>query len=155
MSLMPFRHGHDDPYNHDWLISDPFRDDFFGGRRSGLGMDLAKAVSPLMSVDVVENEKDFQVRADLPGVAPEDVDLSVEGHNLVMKAERQHENEEKNDRYHRFERSYGSVQRRIQLPKNADMDNANTRFNNGVLTVTFPKLEQKAPGKRKLAINHS
>jgi HSP20 family molecular chaperone IbpA len=116
-----------------------------------LDLDLAKAFSPLMSMDLVENENGYQVMADLPGVDVENVDLSVEGNALVMKAERNHVHETKTDKVHRLERSYGSVKRRVVLPKNADLNNANTKFSNGVLTVTIPKLPEVQP--KKLAIN--
>jgi len=113
----------------------------------------------LLSADLVENENEFKVLVDLPGVDPQkDLEITLNNKNnvLTLKAERQHEREEKNDKnkVHYTERSYGSVQRSIRLPKNADLDGAQTHFNNGVLTVTFPKLAPVAPvGPRKLKIN--
>jgi HSP20 family protein len=151
MSLIPFRSLLEDPFGQDWLINDPVRDELLGGVKSAGGLDLAKAFSPLMSMDLVENENGYQVMADLPGVDAENVDLSVEGNALVMKAERNHVHETKTDKVHRLERSYGSVKRRVVLPKNADLNNANTKFSNGVLTVTVPKLPEVQP--KKLAIN--
>jgi HSP20 family protein len=151
MSLMPFRSLLEDPSGLDWLIHDPFRDELFGGTKSATGQDLTKAFSPLMSMDLVENDTGYQVMADLPGVDVEDVDLSVEGNALVMKAERKHVHEKKTDKVHRLERSYGSVKRRVVLPKNADLNNANTKFSNGVLMVTIPKLPETQP--KKLIIN--
>jgi HSP20 family protein len=151
MSLIPFRSLLEDPFGQDWLITDPIRDELLGGVKSASGLDLAKAFSPLMSMDLVENENGYQVMADLPGVDAENVDLSVEGNALVMKAERNHVHETKTDKVHRLERSYGSVKRRVVLPKNADLNNANTKFSNGVLTVTIPKLPEVQP--KKLAIN--
>ncbi len=149
MSLIPFRSLFDD----DWLIHDPFRDEFFGKMRSGSGQDLTKPFSPLLTMDIVENDNGYQVMADLPGVDAADLDISVEGNSLVMKAERKHVHETKTDKVHRLERSYGSVKRKVLLPKNADMSNANTKFSNGVLTVTVPKLAEVPPSTRKLAIN--
>jgi HSP20 family protein len=61
-----------------------------------------------------------------------------------MKAERKHVHEKQTDKVHRLERSYGSVKRRVALPKNADL-NANTKFSNGVLVVTIPKLPEPSP----------
>ena len=148
MSLTPFRGFND---SSDWLVHDPFRDEFFG--RHMPGMDITKSVSPLLSMDLVENDNDFKVLADLPGVDPSEIDLTIEQNALVMKAERKHEHEDRTDKFHRLERSYGNVQRRIALPKNADMDHAQTQFSNGVLTVTFPKLHESPRHSRKLAIN--
>ena len=150
---MPFRSLLDDPFGHDWLIHDPFRDQLFANTKTATGTDLAKAFSPLMSMDLVESDNGYQVMADLPGVDATDLDLSVEGNALVMKAERKHVHETKTDKVHRLERSYGSVKRRVVLPKNADMANANTKFNNGVLTVSIPKLAEVPPSSRKLVIN--
>lgn len=153
MSLMPFRSLLEDPFGHDWLIHDPFRDELFSGVKSATGADLAKAVAPLMSMDLVENDNVYQVMADVPGVDAADLELTVEGNSLVMKAERKHVHETKTDKVHKLERSYGSVKRRVLLPKNADMNNANTKFANGVLTVTIPKLAEVPPSTRKLTIN--
>jgi len=145
-----------DPFfRDDWQIFDPFRDDFFSGRRSGFGGgDLTRQLSPLLTSDLVETENEFKILADLPGVNPQDLELSIEGSSLVMKAERKHTHETNTDRYHSLERSYGTVQRRIKLPKNADLANANTRFKDGVLTVTFPKLAQLPASSTKLPINY-
>jgi HSP20 family protein len=159
MSLIPFRSLLDDRLDHfghfgnDWLIHDPFRREFFRDMKSGAGMDLTKPFSPLLSMDIVENEEGYQLMADLPGVDCKDLELSIENNDLVMRAERKHVHEQKTDKLHRFERSYGSVQRRVALPKNADLSNVETQFSNGVLTVTMPKLAEVPPSNRKLQIN--
>ena len=154
MSVVPFRTILDD-YGHNWLVHDPFRDQFFGNVRSGSGLDLAKPFAPLLTMDVVESETEYKVMADLPGCNVEDLDLTVEGHTLVMKAERKHVHEETTDKIHHLERSYGCVKRKIVLPKNADMNNVTPKFVNGVLTVTVPKLAEVPPASRKLEINQS
>ena len=145
-----------DPFGRDsWQIFDPFRDEFFSTRKSVFGEanDLTKPFAPLLTSDLVETDNEFKVLADLPGVSAEDLDLSIEGNMLVMKAERKHTHEANTDKYHSLERSYGTVQRRIRLPKTADMANANTKFKDGVLTVTFPKLAELPPASTKLKIN--
>eukprot|EP00388_Colpodella_angusta_P006471 GDKJ01019108.1.p1 GENE.GDKJ01019108.1~~GDKJ01019108.1.p1 ORF type:complete len:166 (+),score=26.45 GDKJ01019108.1:93-590(+) len=145
-----------DPFFRDsWQIFDPFRDEHFAGRRSGHGgeADLTRQLSPLLTSDLVETEKEFKVLADLPGVNPQDLELSIEGSTLLMKAERKHTHENKTDKYHSLERSYGKVQRRIKLPKNADLTNASTRFKDGVLTVTIPKVAEQPAAPTKLTIN--
>jgi len=116
----------------------------------------------LLSADLVENENEFKVLADLPGVdATKDLEITLDSksHMLTLKAERKHEREEKNDKnkVHYTERSYGSVQRSIRLPKNADLDGAQTHFDNGVLTISFPKLAPlpAPPSVRRLEINAS
>lgn len=139
--------------SQDWLIHDPFRDELFRGLTNVSGQDLSKPFSPLMTMDIVENEQDYKMMADLPGVDPADLELTVENNSILVKAERKHQHETKTDKVHRLERSYGSVKRRLILPKNANMEQAETHFANGVLTVTVPKLAQVPPSSRKLAIN--
>mmetsp|Transcript_100355 Transcript_100355/g.197037 ORF Transcript_100355/g.197037 Transcript_100355/m.197037 type:complete len:152 (-) Transcript_100355:104-559(-) len=151
MSMVPFR----DPFDDHWLVNDPFRDEFFANKKSGFGTDLTKHVAPLLTADVIENDRDFQVMADLPGVNPADLELHVEGHSLLLKAERKHVHEQGSGKFHRLERSYGTVSRRVQLPQNADMNHASCSFANGVLVVTVPKLEQLPSSTRKLSINSS
>lgn len=108
---------------------------------------------PLMATDLTETEKSFSVHVDLPGVRPEDLEITVmEGNCLCMKAERHHSHEEKNARVHSMERSYGKVQRKIYLPKNADMDACESRFRNGVLEITIPKKHNLQDTSRKLRI---
>jgi HSP20 family protein len=124
---------------------------FQGGLQGGLN-DVTKPMVPLMSADLVESDKDFNVHVDLPGVSDQDLDISIQDRTLVIKAERKIVNEEDNDRVHRRERQYGKVQRRIMLPINADMDNAQVQFTNGVLNVTFPKKEGASSGIKKLEI---
>ena len=107
--------------------------------------------SPLLKADLIESESEYKVSADLPGVNAEDVEISVDHNCLLLKAERKQSHDNKTDKIHTIERSYGMVQRRIQLPRNADMDQAVTNFKNGVLTVTFPKVARLS-ATRKLEI---
>eukprot|EP01034_Spumella_vulgaris_P027883 gene27883-34666_t len=125
---------------------------FQGGLQTGLN-EVTKPMIPLMSADLVESDKDFNVHVDLPGVSEQDLDISIQDRTLVIKAERKIVNEEDNDRVHRRERQYGKVQRRIMLPVNADMDKAQVQFTNGVLNVAFPKKEGTESGIKKLQIN--
>ena len=143
----------DDALDQDWLMRDPFREEFFGGAKSASGADLSKPVSPLLALDIIETENQFKVMADLPGVDAGDLDLTIEKNALVMKAARNHQYDTKSDKVHRLERSYGTVNRRLILPKNADMDSAQTHFANGVLTVTIAKKAEVPPSIRKLTIN--
>ena len=137
----------------DWHVHDPLRKELFQGMRSQDGGDLTKPMAPLLAMDVIENEKEFKVIADLPGVSAENLELTVENQSIIMKAERKHEHKTETDKVYRLERSYGTVTRKLLLPKNADMNLAQTHFANGVLTVTVPKHVELPPATRKLAIN--
>ena len=114
--------------------------------------EVTKPFVPLLSTDLIETDRDYHVCVDLPGVELKDIDLSIQEGCLVIKAERKEVYNTTTDRVHTVERTYGSVQRRIQLPKNADFDHANTTFKNGVLTVVFPKLAALPSASKKLVI---
>ena len=153
MSLLPFRSVLDNSLGQDWLMSDPFRDEFFSGLKTHTGTDLTKPFSPLLTMDIIEADNHYKVLGDLPGVDASELEITVEKNALVIKAERKHAHDTKTDKVHRLERSYGSVQRKVLLPRNADMDNAQTSFKNGVLIVTIPKHVELPPASRKLTIN--
>ena len=106
-------------------------DDFF--RRGGL-------MRP--SVDVVETDDTVVVKAELPGMEPKDVDISVSGDKLTIKGERKVEKEEKGKTFYRMERCYGSFCRTIELPASVEADKAKADYKNGVLEITLPKTEQ-------------
>jgi HSP20 family protein len=117
---------------------------------------LTKDLVPLMGTDLIESEKDYKVHVDLPGVNPEDLEVTISDNNkyLCLKAERHSTHEEKTDKVHSMERQFGRVQRKIRIPNNADMENIETNMRNGVLTITMPKKARVAePEARKLQIN--
>jgi len=100
--------------------------------------------SPL--VDVAEDDKEFTVKAELPGLKKEDVKVTVENGYLRIGGERRMEKEEKTKRYHRIERSYGSFERAFLLPEDAKEDKLTADFENGLLKIHIPK-EAKPPAK--------
>jgi HSP20 family protein len=117
--------------------------------------DMTSDLNPLMGTDLIESKNNYTVHVDLPGVDPKDLDISINDDCLCMKAERKYQHEENTDRVHSMERSYGKVQRKIRLPRNADLDHAETNMRNGVLTVTFPKKAGiKGDGSRRLEIQY-
>ena len=97
------------------------------------------------SVDVSETQKNVIVKAELPGMDAKDVDLSIEKGTLVIRGEKKQESEEKDENYHRVERSYGSFHRSIPLPCKCDPDKVKAKYKNGVLTVTLPKDKDAQP----------
>lgn len=104
------------------------------------------------SIDVIENEKGFKIRAELPGMDSENVDVSISEGYLSLKGERQEEKEEKNDNYLRHELSCGAFQRTIALPDTANCDKADASFKNGILTIDVPKKEGATKKPKKLRI---
>ncbi|GLT50864.1 hypothetical protein SLA2020_243210 [Shorea laevis] len=108
----------------------------------------ASEVSTFVSarIDWKETSEAHIFRADLPGLKKEEVKVEVEeGRVLQISGERSKEQEEKNDKWHRVERSSGKFLRRFRLPENAKMDEVKASMENGVLTVTVPKEEEKKP----------
>lgn len=90
-------------------------------------------------VDVSETKDAVTVKAEIPGVKPEDIQLSLQEGVLTLKGEKEDEKEEKDQQFHRVERSYGSFLRIVRLPAAVDAGKVNATFKNGVLTVTLPK----------------
>ncbi|KNC96228.1 uncharacterized protein SPPG_08381 [Spizellomyces punctatus DAOM BR117] len=97
-------------------------------------------------VDVTETDKEYVIKADLPGLSKSDVQIHVSDGALTLEGERKHEHEEKTDRRHVVERSFGKFSRRIRLPPDAQVDNAKATMENGVLQIALAK---KAPEKEE------
>ena len=103
------------------------------------------------AMDLVEAEDHFVLKADLPGLAEDDVHIDVEGDVLTVSGERKAEHEDKREGYVRVERSYGSFRRSLTLPEGIDAEAVQATFENGVLEVRIPKPEERKP--RKVAIS--
>jgi HSP20 family protein len=96
-------------------------------------------------VDITEDEKEYLIKAELPEVKKEDVKLTVENGVLTLSGERKFEKEEKNRRYHRIERAYGSFTRCFSLPDDAEDGKVTAEFKDGLLTVRLAKTEKARP----------
>jgi HSP20 family protein len=99
------------------------------------------------SVDVSETAKDIIVTAEIPGVEAKNIDVNLNGNVLTIKGERKREKEEKEENFHRLERSYGSFFRSLQLPSEVDGEKIKASYKKGLLKVTLPKTK-KAAGKK-------
>jgi len=114
---------------------------FYGGPESRASAGFTPAV------DVVEQEKAYLLRAEIPGVSPSEIDLQVENDVLTVRGERKHEQQEERAGYRRVERSYGSFARSFVLPQGTNVDAIEARAENGVLTVSIPKAQAATPRK--------
>jgi len=91
------------------------------------------------AVDISENEKEIIIHAEIPGVNAKDLDITLSGRSLTMKGEREQEQGEKIENYHRIERRYGSFFRSFELPADVDGDGVEAGYKDGVLTVNLPE----------------
>lgn len=103
-------------------------------------------------VDIVENENELLLTADIPGVRMEDIDIKLEEGTLSISGSRKFESEKKEGGYHRIERAYGQFQRAFSLPDSVDAEKVTAAFDNGVLRVTLPKKEIAKPRTIKVSV---
>lgn len=99
------------------------------------------------AINVWGNEDGVVVTAELPGVLPEDIDISVVGDTLTLSGTRQPDELKEGEQYHRQERRYGSFTRTFQLPFRVEADNVDAKFEKGVLHISLPRLEAEKPRK--------
>ena len=138
-----------DPFADFW---DPF--DVFRSVVPAASNDRDTVAFAGARIDWKETPEAHVFKADLPGVKKEEVKVEVEdGNVLVISGERSKEKEDKNDEWHRVERSSGKFLRRFRLPENAKTDQVKAGLENGVLTVTVPKAEVKKPEVKAIEIS--
>ena len=131
------------------LISFPYElDRFF----NDFGLDYGHSDtvwSP--NVDVSETEKNYEVKAEIPGLKKEDIKVTVEDNILKLSGEKKHEEETNDKNYHRLERSYGKFERSFRLPKEVKKEEIKASYKNGVLDVVIPKAEEVKP--KEITVN--
>ncbi|HEX3231609.1 MAG TPA: Hsp20/alpha crystallin family protein [Pyrinomonadaceae bacterium] len=127
----------------------------FGGR-GWLTPMLDKAQLPegpwSPQVEIFERDNELVLRADLPGLTKDDVNVEIANDGITIEGERRHEHEEKGEGYFRSERSYGKFYRRIPMPEGAKAEDANASFSNGVLEIAVPLAKQEERKRRRLEI---
>uniref|UniRef100_A0A7C2V5T9 Hsp20/alpha crystallin family protein n=1 Tax=Hydrogenobacter sp. TaxID=2152829 RepID=A0A7C2V5T9_9AQUI len=102
-------------------------------------------------VDVYETDQDLVVKAELPGVKKENVEVSIRDNALHIKGEKKEEKEEKTETYHRVERVYGKFERVIPLPTDVKVEAAKAEFKDGVLEIRIPKAESSKEKKIEIS----
>ena len=103
-------------------------------------------------VDILEANGHVEIRAEMPGLSEQDVQVSVTDDVLTLKGEKTQENEQDDQKYHRVERSYGRFQRSFTLPANLNPEAIKAKFTNGVLTVSIPKAEEVQPKEIQISV---
>jgi HSP20 family protein len=114
-----------------------------GGRLAPAGMEVP-------AVDVYQTDDAVVVKSAIPGIKPEDIDISITGDTLTIKGETRVEEEVNEENYIRRERRYGSFYRSLALPLPVVTEKAEAEFENGVLTLTLPKAEEVKPKAIKI-----
>jgi HSP20 family protein len=118
---------------------------FFEAAPHGNGPSVGRRWIPAM--DLVETDDDFVLRADLPGLSENDVNIELEDNVLTISGERKSEHQERKEGYYRVERASGRFSRSLTLPEGVDPEKVRANFDHGVLEVRIPKPEQRKPRK--------
>lgn len=116
----------------------------------GNQMQMGRVWAP--AVDIAENENEIVLRAELPGMKQEDIDIELTGDTLTLRGERKFENEERKDNFVRVERSYGRFQRSFTLGVPVQSDQVKATYKDGVLEVHLPKSEETKPRKVQVGV---
>jgi HSP20 family protein len=120
---------------------------------SGTGQLLSSMRPDSIPMDVVEHDDSFEVRASVPGVKPDDVEVVVQGERVTIRAEARADDERRGENWLMREHRYGTMQRSITLPAAVSSDNAEARVEHGVLTLRLPKLQ--GAQARRIAVSTS
>jgi len=107
------------------------------------------------AMDLVETEDHFVLRADLPGMSEQDVNIEVEDRVLTVSGERKTEHEATKEGYHRVERAFGAFSRSLTLPDGVNAEAVEASFDRGVLEIRIPKPEQRKPRKISIGVGGS
>lgn len=118
-------------------------DDFFAPTRRDERSASIWSWNP--AVDVIDNDDHIEIKAELPGVEKENLDVDIKDRVLTLKGERRDDREVKEERYYRRERSYGRFERSFTLPAGVDPEKIEANYRDGVLHITAPKSEQSKP----------
>ncbi|NLX24110.1 MAG: Hsp20/alpha crystallin family protein [Phycisphaerae bacterium] len=158
MNLIPWRNKGTERVGSEACSIDRFRSELdraFESFFRGGGDTFDRLLSPVLgwgpAVDVSEDDKQVTVRAEIPGVDPKDLDVTVSGDTLTLSGEKKEETHEEKGGWYHAERRFGSFRRTLRLPAEVDADEVEATYQNGVLTVRLNKTE-RAVGRR-IAIN--
>jgi len=131
-----------DPFAEIARLQDQF------ARWTGQEQAYTSTFSP--AIDIFEDKDAIVVKAEVPGIKPEDVHISVDNNVLTVKGERKLEKADEREGYHRIERSYGSFTRSFTLPNNIDSEHVEADMTEGILTMRVPK--KAAPEPKRIAV---
>ncbi|ABK18537.1 Hsp20/alpha crystallin family protein [Syntrophobacter fumaroxidans] len=150
---------HDNPVARFHQEIDRMFDHFFRGfgfPSMGVGREIAPMsgtewLKPML--DIAAGDKEYTITVELPGVDEKDVQLELQEDTLIIKGEKRQEKEEKDKNYYRMERSYGSFQRVLSLPEDAEQEGINAAYKHGILTITIPRKARAVAKPKQVVIN--
>lgn len=146
MRLIPYIRRNEFP-----VVSNLFEEFFSDIPFAGSFPSTRETWSP--AVDILEKDGDLILRAELPGMTENQIELKIEGNTLTLKGERKMESEDKKSNYHRVESYYGSFMRTFRLPDTVDTEKISADYKNGVLTVTLPQKPEVKPREIAVSVN--
>jgi HSP20 family protein len=115
--------------------------------------DLTMRTDWVPAVDIFENDQhEIVIKAEMPGLKKEDIDVSVENATLTLRGHRERETTVKEEQYHRIERAYGMFSRSFSLPQTIDASKVQAEYKDGILTLTLPKREEAKPRQVQVQI---
>lgn len=103
-------------------------------------------------VDISGTDKEYKISAELPGMTEEDISIELKGDALVLKGEKRQEEKTEDEGFYRVERCYGSFQRVLTVPKDADVENIKAHYENGVITIMLPRKAESLEESKKISI---
>ncbi|WP_299396987.1 Hsp20/alpha crystallin family protein [Pelagibius sp.] len=115
-----------------------------------MGQKVADWVAPRSDASTLENA--YEINVELPGVNPDDVDVSIHNNNLIVRGEKRHTRQEKGRTFFFSEREYGLFQRSFRLPPDADADSIDASFSDGVLCLKIAKQSPSKPAGKKIEV---
>ena len=144
-------------YNNPWNLFDALQRDLYNldspqGRNQLDDEANVATASWVPSVDITENDDAFTILADIPGVDPNEIEISMDKGVLSIKGERKSETVEEKENYRRVERQSGQFYRRFTLPDSADAEKIEAKSEHGVITITIPK--QEVAVSRRIEVKH-
>lgn len=124
--------------------------------RNGIATQDGSLVGSWMpAVDVLEEKDAVRIAIELPGVKPEDVQITVENRILTVRGQKHQAAQEQTERVHRFERTWGAFERSFTVPETVDTDRVSAAYEHGVLTVSLPKVERAKPRQIQVEVRQA
>ncbi|GMV89162.1 MAG: hypothetical protein AMXMBFR81_20930 [Chthonomonas sp.] len=127
----------------------------FASPTNGNGAMMASNASLAVPIEVLEKDGKVMIKAAVPGISPEELEVSVENNVLTIRGELKREHEEKDVKVYRREYSYGSFSRSIRLPDDLDLEKVDAEFKHGFVTISIPRVELPVPEVKRIAVRAS